>query len=178
MENTILKYVQSADNQEVKSVKKSRVLYLLFIVLSLAMIGVAISPIVAVRYSSMMLIMIAVVILCIAASMWAVMALHHPYKYVYYETGEELIHKTIYLGGLDAQKVISSIQSGDLSALSLMKPEIYSEYYLDVWGTKDGSFYLFQVMKYVPQQFEPASEVVKVVEANAMAVKALIDNQK
>lgn len=177
MENTIYNFIKDSDNKNVKCARKSSLPYLLFIILAIAVIALAISPVVVDKYTSMMLIMVAVVIVGISISMWAVMHFHHPYKYVYVPTGEVLKQKTLYLNSLDAQVFESAVPTGNFSSVARMKPEIYSEYYLNIWGVRDGAYYLCQLMKYESQQFQPATNVLELEGNNAQAVKSLVEKQ-
>jgi hypothetical protein len=80
--------------------------------------------------------------------------------YIYEPTGKKLKKYKIYIDSNDAKKAIACISNNNFSGIKNIKKTIDSGYLMEIRGTDDGLIFLFQLLEYIPHNYEPSSPVI------------------
>ena len=90
--------------------------------------------------------------------------------YRYQPTGAQMRHYRRYVNTDDRQKLIDSIEKGDLGQLAQIRKESSTGTLLNAFVCADGSFAVVQAEVYIPHDFLPATPPVAIGQPHSAAL--------
>ena len=151
----ITEYLQNNANENIEKKEKSTGLAIALLIIGIALIVVAATPIISNSYLSLTIIFIGIAILICGIISFTAAKGNNRFYYTYIPTAETLKHKHIHVDDATAR----AIKNSNIAEIKNMKPAFQSSHCLEIYATPSGKFALAQLKHYESSELHPVAEI-------------------